>query len=242
MNPAVDIVIPLSAESVFGDFELRMALRSIDLYGRNVGRIHLVCETRPEWCRNICHLLHGDPHRCNKDANLFAKLLFACRSPEVSERFLFWSDDQLALRAFDAARLPPVANNRAARHFSDRNRWQRRMLHTFAYLRGRGLTPDWNWDSHVPQPIDKQRFLRLIAPVDYAALPGFCINTLYFGLAGVKPLVMQSQVKLTCENDCAVAGLPADKLYLGYNDRALRNGLKPLLEERFPLPSRYERS
>ena len=97
-----------------------------------------------------------------------------------------------------------------------------------------------NWDSHVPQPMEKKRFLELIAPVDYISEPGFCINTLYFGLAGAKPFLPQERVKITLEADRPVRSLEAGKLYLGYNDNALRNGLMELVEQYFPTPCCYE--
>lgn len=241
MQTDIDIVIPLSAESRFDNLELRMALRSIASCARRVGRVYVVCETLPEWCRRVVHLKHGDKHRSNKDANLFAKLLYACRRPELSERFLFWSDDQLALREFDAAATLPVFNRRGPDAFTGTGRWHRRMRNTFAFLGANGIRPGHNWDSHVPQPIRKKRFLELVAPLDYITEPGFCINTLYFGLMRTSPVLPQSLVKLTCESTREVKSLAVPKLYLGYNDHALEHGLIPLLKARFPMPCRYEK-
>ena len=51
----------------------------------------------------------------------------------------------------------------------------------------------------------------------------------------------QSMVKSTCEQPLKLNHLPADKLFLGYNDAALQGGLKPLLEAYFPTPCSYEK-
>ena len=236
----IDIVIPLSRESVCGDFELRMALRSIARYVRNVGSIWLVAEELPGWCRDLRHLRHGDPYRANKDANLFAKILRACREPELTEKFLFWSDDQVILRPMPPEGIPPVYNRRGPEAFRGKGRWHERMRNTFDFLAARGIRPAWNWDSHVPQMFEKKLFPGLAAAVDYAAPPGFCINTLYFGLRRFPAVLPQELVKMTCESDRPVTALDTRKLFLGYNDNALRNGLAELLEKFFPAPCRYE--
>ncbi len=236
----IDIVIPLSAESRHDNIELRMALRSIARCGRGIGQVYIVTDALPGWCRNVRLLRRGDPHRHNKDANLIEKLLAACRLERLRRHFLFWSDDQVALRLFDAAGLVPIYNNRAPEHFAEARYWQKRMLHTFDYLEHRGFKLRWNWDSHVPQPMDKIRFRQLLEPIDFATLPGYCVNTLYFGLAAIRPLVAQSQVKATFESSEPVVELPKNKLFLGYNDAAFESGLMTLLERRFPEKCSYE--
>jgi len=236
----IDIVIPLSRESVRGNFELRMALRSIARYVSNVGTVWLVAEEQPAWCRKLRFVRQGDPYRANKDANLFAKILRVCREPLLAEKFLFWSDDQVILRPLPPAGILPVYNRRGPAAFRGSGRWHERMRNTFAFLAARDIRIEWNWDSHVPQMFDKKLFPELIEPVDYAALPGFCINTLYFGLRRFPAVLPQELVKITCESDRPVTALTAGKLFLGYNDNALRNGLAEVLEKIFPAPCRYE--
>lgn len=240
MAQKYDIVIPLSQESLWGDLELRMALRSIARYVPQTGEVWIVTEELPGWCRRVRHLRHGDRYRANKDANLFAKVLRACREKELSEKFLFWSDDQVVLHHLPPEGIPPVYNRRGPEAFRGKGRWHERMRHTFDFLAGRGTRLDWNWDSHVPQRFDKKLFAELIAPLDYVSPPGFCINTLYFGLLRFPPLVPQEPVKMTCESDRPVTALDTRKLFLGYNDNALRNGLAELLKQKFPAPCRYE--
>lgn len=241
MNKKIDIVIPLNNESPMNDLELRMALRSIETYGVNTGEVYIVTDDLPAWLCNVHHLAVGDKHRRNKDANLIDKLLAACQVEELSQRFIFWSDDQLALRKFDAAILMPVYNPRGPAAFRRHCRWYDRMLNTFNYLHSRGRKLDWNWDSHLPQLLDKKRFYELISPIDYGRLPGYCVNTLYFGLINVLPLIEQNLIKASWETSEKMGKLPEDKLFLGYNDEAMKSDLPQLLQERFPDRSRYER-
>ena len=241
MRPNFDIVIPLSRESRRDDFELRMALRSIARHVDFPGpTVWVIAEELPRWCRNLRHIRHGDPYRANKDANLIAKILRACREPELAGKFLFWSDDQVVLRHFPPCGIPPVYNRRGPAAFRGSGRWHERMRHTFAFLAGRGIRLEWNWDSHVPQMFDKKLFPELIAPLDYTALPGFCVNTLYFGLRRFPAVLPQNLVKMTCESDRPVSALDTRKLFLGYNDDALYSGLAEVLEQTFPTPCRYE--
>ena len=235
-----DIVIPLSNESLFEHWELRIALRSIERYAEKCGNIYVVSDNPPSWLRNVKTVNFPDRHRHNKDANIIDKLLAVTAMEELSEKFLFWSDDQTALQKFRCSALYPVHNPRNQMAFHGKKVWHRRMLKTFEYLDQQGCKLNWNWDSHTPQPMNKALFKRLMGSVNYVPEPGFCINTLYFGLQNTKPLLPQHLIKVTIEQAHKLKTLPENKLFIGYNDRGLQGNLKQLLQERFPLPSRFE--
>ncbi|MBE6366330.1 MAG: hypothetical protein E7052_00255 [Lentisphaerae bacterium] len=239
-SSTVDIVIPLGSTSKYANFELRMALRSIHKYGRHCRNIYLVGSDIPTWVRNCRIIEYPDHHRHNKDANLIDKLLAAAQLPDLSRKFIFWSDDQVALHRFSAVALQPAYNRRSAAAFDRQRIWHRRMKNTLEYLQKHGCSIKYNWDSHLPQIMDKELFCRIMSQVNYTAEPGFCINTLYFGLLNTPPVVEQSQIKKTIERGEFLTALPGDKLFLGYNDSALQGNLAGLLLEHFPHASVFE--
>ena len=240
-NNRTDIVIPLGRGSRYGNFELRMALRSIARYAMNLGNVYIVSDALPAWLNNVKTLNVPDRHLHNKDANIIDKLLAAAQLPELSGKFLFWSDDQLALQRFDAAALPVSCNPRQYNDFSSDRIWHRRMRNTFEYLHKLGIKLQCNFDSHIPMPIQKELFIRAMQQTDYTVEPGFCINTLYCGLTGQKSFIEQKHLKYTAETTEKLGKLPEDKLFIGYNDNAMQGDLPILLQERFQQKCKYEK-
>ena len=240
-NEKIDIVIPLSSESFSNDQELRLALRSIARFAAGAGKVWIIGNTAPPWLQNVRILPVPDRHRRNKDANIIDKLLAAVSEKDLSRRFIFWSDDQIALHRFMVKDLVPVYNRRNRDDFQSDRIWHCRMRNTFDFLQKQGVYLNWNWDSHVPQIMRKNLFKKLMQYLDYRTEPGYCINTLYFGLQQTPPELEQSRIKTTCESTQYYAALPSARLFLGYNDAACRGNILQLLEEYLPARSIYEK-
>lgn len=239
---SIDVVIPLSNESQFDNLELRLALRSIEQNVQNLGKIHLVTLFEPNWIQNVNIIPVADTYTDNKDANLFVKILKACQDDKVSEQFFFWSDDQIVLHPIDYATLPISFNCRSEQDFNGNNRWSRRMINTFKYLRSKEIYLKHNYDSHVPQIFDKFSFYHLIRNTPFNVLPGFCINTLYFGLLhSDKPEEDLRQHKASYESRVPVTALDLDKKFIGYNESGFLFGVKELLSQLFSRPSSFEK-
>ena len=239
-NCKVDIVIPLSCESCSSNLELRMALRSIERYAGNHGNIYIVSDQPPNWLQNTVILPVSDKHKHNKDANIIDKILAAARLESLTGKFIFWSDDQLALKPFNTCDMLPAYNNRSREKFRGENVWHRRMRRTFDFLSAHGRYPAWNWDSHLPQIMDKEHFKNIMENIDYAAEPGYCVNTLYFGWLNTPPQLPQQAVKATVEQELFLPELPQRKIFLGYNDAACRGNLPRLLKKHFSVRSKFE--
>lgn len=239
----IDIVIPLGSGSSFDNDELRIALRSIERNVPNAGKIFVVSDNAPKWLRNVEILNVSDFFTNNKDANLFNKVLTAALNPRLSQNFILWSDDQVALKPIDGSRLR-VWNNRGSGSFrDDKRRWHRRMTATFERLKSIGKTLDYNWDSHTPHLQNKDDVIRVLSAVDYATTPGFCLDTLLLGSVGAPKGSEQSGVKLTAESETPPDGWKlenSDKWFVGYNDAAFQTGLREELFRQFPQPSRWE--
>ena len=237
---AVDIVIPLGSGSRYNNFELRMALRSISRYAMNIRHIYIVSAALPGWLCNVKTLNIADCCKHNKDANIINKVQAAAALPELSEKFIFWSDDQLALHQFDAANLPVSCNLRKYEHFNSEKIWHRRMRNTFEFLQKNNIKLDCNFDSHLPMPMYKKQFCKIMQKVNYHRQPGYCINTLYCGMSGIKGGIPQNQIKYTAETAINLKELPKDKLFIGYNDEAMKSNLPELLQEHFREKCKYE--
>ena len=135
----------------------------------------------------------------------------------------------------------PVYNNRGIDCFSDpKSKWAARMHNTLMTVKAYGGDVSCNWDSHVPQPIDKNKFSHIMRGLDFVKLPGLCINTAYFGVKGETPRCHQESVKRTYENDLCTS-YELDKIFVGYNDAGYNSGLREALFKRFDAPCKYEK-
>ena len=234
-----DIVIPLSSESVFDNLELRFALRSSEKYVQNIGDIYIITDSPPHWIKNAKIIYCKDNHSENKDANLIDKLALAASMDEVSEQFIFLSDDQAFLAPFDCENSKVVYNKRGMSFFANQNnKWRKRMFATFEFLKKRGITLEYNFDSHTPKVYNKKDFL-LLEGIDYVTPPGFCINTLLGGLLGLVGEVDQVEVKAHAEKLGQEPNFDG-KLFAGYNDTGFYY-MKKELEKIFYYKSKYEK-
>jgi len=241
----IDVVIPLSAGSKHGDAELRYCLRSIAKHFEGLGRVWIVGH-RPTWLRGIQHIPAGDSH-ISKDVNIIRKIEAACRAG-VSRQFVRISDDQILLRPLAFSQLGPytwgdLRGRPIGNPQEESRRWYRRLRRTSGWLAERGL-PTFQCDTHVPIPMDRDRFLELADRTRDAweLRDGMCVNTWYCNQAGRKPQPMQNR-KATIE-----AALPAEEIrrrvagrwFLGYNDAGFTPDLRALLDELFPEKCRFE--
>ena len=246
MSNIVDVVIPLSVESRVDNLQLRIALRSIHKYAKNLGNIFIYTKADLPWIQNVNIIPFEDSVKNNKDANLFNKVLAAANNPDVRENFMFWSDDQVLTKELDLSVAPVVFNNRRYEWFAKEdpnNKWQNRMKHTLEYIKEkRGVDLPYNYDAHTPMPYKKSKVKEIFPQLDYNTLPGLCINTAYYGMQDVAP-VSQIYVKHTFEGGQQPIGIPAQMLtYIGYDDACWMTGLAMFLLGYFYQPCPYEKA
>lgn len=160
----------------------------------------------------------GDPIKDNKDANLINKVIAAAKNDDTAENFMFWSDDQLLTNELDLDNAPVVYNARQIPHFANpNNKWYFRMRHTMQYIKNNtGRDLPFNYDAHTPQPYTKSAALDILQSVPYMEQPGFCINTIYYGMRLVPPGALQDTIKVTFEKGNVI--IPNKLLtYAGYD-------------------------
>ena len=241
----MDMIIPLSKESTHDNLELKMLLRSVEKNCSNVETIYIATMYPPHWLNKEAVVIEPiedtEPH--NKDANLHKKILGVIERHNVG-KFVFSADDNAFLQKCDLEHLPMVHNRRGISRLNQGNRWERRVIHTLQFGLERGIKLDCNFEAHCPMEFDGQKVLKGMKGVDYCAQPGLTICTCWKIVSndcddiGVE----QTTIKVTMENGASVIfnSLTDGKLFLGYNDNALNEGLGDKLLNLFPNKSRYE--
>jgi len=191
VSEPIDVVIPYRLEN--DGQELRYAIRSIQRFFTPLGRIWVVGD-RPSWLQpdgdRLIHLNIGPICRI-ADVDIWHKLMVACLHPrpQLTERFVFWSDDQMALRPIGWKQLGPY-------HFGDLaelspwptggpyHDWWQRMRHTMEFLRRSGKTT-LHGDTHCPLPMERDGVVRLLQSVPWKQAPGLCVGTLWLNWTGL---------------------------------------------------------
>ena len=242
----VDVVYPLSAESLWDDNELRYSIRSLEKHFKNLGKIYIIGHL-PDFIKpddyNIIHIPFPDSYTENKDANLIAKLLRACQEESLTDEFLFMSDDQYILQDVYAENMVPFYSVKLAeRRYRTNNKWERRLQRTYQALKARGKE-GYEYDTHAPVIMQKELFKEVMLTYDWGATPGYCINSLYFSHTRdehVQRDVQVVRVTHTKEDRPALVERIADACYLNHNDVALKGPIKEIIEEEYPEPSPFE--
>jgi len=241
MRP-VDVVIPLGRGSRWDDNELRFCLRALDRNFLDLGNVWIVGE-KPDWCVGVRYVRVPDFFSSNKDANLITKVMTACYQREMSPDFIRSSDDELLLRPMHFDAMRPYHHGEISRPHG--NRWHRRLERTGRWLRRQGLTA-YNYDSHLPVPMQRDRFLEIFGRASYKKRPGLTIDSTYFNCCGLDqhiPLPRRFRVRLDrrVEDTVRLHRILGRACYLNLTDRAVGPALEQALCAMFPKPSRFEK-
>lgn len=244
----IDVVIPLGRGSRHGDAELRYCLRSIAKHLDGLGRVWIVGE-RPHWLvvdgENLIHL--PVPDVCPiADVAMFHKIGAACIEtpgrPRLADRFVHFCDDVLLLRPVGWPQLGPYHKGDLVDRTDWPAGWWQRVRHTRDYLAARSKTT-LNGDGHLPVPMLRDEFLRVLRETDWRKPPGLCVGPLYLNWTGARMRPLGE--RYASIND----PLPAQEIrrrvagrwFLCHGPRGFTPELRGLLDELFPEPCRWER-
>ena len=240
MKNKIDVIIPLSMQSFCDNDELRILLRSLELFAEDLGRIIICCPFYPNGFQNIQYLQIDDPITDNKDANIINKVYTALKQMDIKDDFIFASDDCCLLKKIQLAKIPPIYNCRKKQDFIyTNNRWEKRLYNTFIYLEKKGIILNCNYQSHTPQRFNGELLINALES-DFYTEHQLTINTLFYGLLGITDGELQQNWKLTYEQIEHLKHPLQNKVFVGYNDTCFLNGLRERLFELFPNKSKYE--
>lgn len=244
-----DIIIPIGTGSQIDNEELRMLLRSIETNLKDYGRIYIVTHTPPAWLNQneVTVVDVPDKYAQNKDANLHLKTLTTIEKYGI-DKFIWCADDNLFMQPVTACELPTLYNRKNRQEFYKAgSKWQKRVCNTFEWADKRGVHLDFQYEVHAPQLFDGRKLLKGMKDVDYVSLPGLTIYTAWRVVTDTwQNALPQSEWKLTLEQE----DIPSierrkdedyqSRLFLGYNDTAVKGGLIARLRAIFPNRSKYE--
>jgi hypothetical protein len=155
----MDVVIPLAkGGSYWQDNELRYCLRSLEKHFLDLGKVFIVGH-KPRWIKNISHIAIGDMYPDNKGASIINKLTNMCINRNVSDDFLFVSDDQYVLFPTRAKDIHTyyTYDMRGETLRKGNRMWMQCLRNARKSLLADGL-PCYNYEPHTPLIINKDRY------------------------------------------------------------------------------------
>jgi len=244
MDKTIDIVYKLGSGSKSDDRELRYSLRSLSNF-KELGKVFVV-GFKPRWLQGVIHIPALDLHPANKDCNLINKLILACHHPELSERFLNMSDDQVFLKELDLSSfLVPFYDSEVVKQLQAErlSRWKRRVKNTLEALILQNL-PSYCYEAHIPTLINKFDYSHTVGKFNYSDVPGMCGNTLYYNFLRVNGREFDKSYILKLEEAQTsiekLESLCNQKTHLSYSEAATNEQLFDFLQKKFPNQSKYE--
>lgn len=243
---AMDVVWKLGIGGGADNWELRMSMRSFERnYAADAN--YWIIGYIPGWVdrTKVQCLPWPDPYQKCKDANLIQKALRLAMDPDVSDPFVFCSDDYFVLRPIQAhgfklwhcGEIPEELPEGATK-------WLRRLHETGSRLRAAGY-PALNFDVHVPLPMRKA-WIRETLRFDFGARPGMCVySTIINCSRDPGTLIERNRVRgWLCEADIpdgVVDRRLTKSQFACLTDRSLGHKyLVSKIEELFPDPAPWE--
>ena len=246
----MDILYIVGTGSKWNNYELKYSLRSIEKYGKNVGRVFIVGE-KPEFLNaEITHIPCKDRYSpLQKHNNIHQKIAVAMGTGLLQEHFLISSDDHFYCKLTDFDTYPvyyreEVIPTQAPEGVKPNSYWYS-LFETREFLKSKGL-PIYQTNPHANTHIDQKLWMDNIRTIIEASdlRHGGEINCIMGNLMianGVKPQHIQ---------DCKIYRFAdrrefdekiKDVHVFSMADTALESGISKILQEMYPDKSRFEK-
>lgn len=245
----MDILYVLGRGSKWDNNELRYSLRSIEKYGKNVGKIYVVGYDPGFLSDKVTFIPHNDKYR-RKHHNILDAICYAVKVSDIGEEFLLSSDDHFYVKETDFDNYPyfckgtlPDKLNMLAKN----KIYRASLCTTRRVLEKNGLTYYtfcWHGNTHFTREGIKKakKLIETSFNTKYGCEPTCLIlNTIYsydkFPIVNRKDL----KVKDNIENKEGLIRAIGDREVFSIYDKSIEHGVREYLEELFPEKSIYEK-
>lgn len=237
----MDIVIPVTRNSKNNYLELKYALRSAEKHLKYFDNVWIV-GTKIYSLKDLKYIpLLDDKLSKFKERNIFRKIMAACNHPEVSDNFIFMNDDHFITNDFSV--LPYFHKGELAdtmaKNLGD---YRKSVNHSRKYLLEKGR-PTLDYDTHFPIVYNKKKFIDTFVckDINFDRPFGYVIKSLYCNMNGIEGEFggdCKIQRKMNYEElKAKIHG----KSFFSTADGSINEDMVRLLDDLYPMPSRFER-
>lgn len=237
-----DVVYVLGDGSKYKNLEIKISITSMLKFCSHwINEIYVVGENSGIKNPKVHHIYAPDVSRSNKDANIIYKLNVAMqRIPDLTDNFLFCSDDILVTRKSDWEDFMPrqvfeyrqdEGFRRQLKEDSKNNPWDVLLIGTMDRFIG-NREHIYFYEPHIFAPINKKYFKKMCSEIDYLHSKNVIIMSLWFNWLGLKnPPKKFDHMQVFSQSATKIQKL---ERHLTYNDKAFgvkefRDGLIELV-------------
>lgn len=256
-------VLYIVRHSKVDDLELRYSLRSLEQHGTFVRKVWIFGD-RPEFLTSDTAVVEHVPHEYlawiggfqTPVTNTFLMCFLSSLIPQLEHEYLWFCDDYVLLDEFSEsdARRDRYIEDLAQCKTRGKGLWKEALWRTYDLLRRLGY-PGYNFENHVPQYFTRTRVLE-----SYRDLRDYVTQDRFYGLLASTAILNHAYkqerfelVRISEENlkvGFYLKSWPIDEIrkrcvgkkYLNFDDAGFNADMQRFLAERFPRPSRFERS
>ncbi len=223
------IVIPYKPD-IHDGLELLYALRSIEKNLTGFTNL-IIIGNAPDWFNGVC--FRAEDFAGRKQYTIYAKLNILQYYAVVTDNFLMWNDDHFLLQPLQVSDIKYWHNGLLADelHRGLSARYREAVNNTLKFQSG------LNFDIHTPIIYNKAQFRKLFSNKTEEV----CIKSYY-----CNALKIEGEKMDDCKIDQllskeAIKERIKDRLFFSTGSNGFREPMKELLQEMFPVPSRWEK-
>ena len=231
--------------SKWNNNELRYSLRSIDRYGKNIGRVFIATEKLPSFINPeaVVHFAIRDLGQI-KHINIMNKVESVMRYSDIADDFLLSSDDHFYIKPTDFDNYPLYHKGEIQERQSTEEYWKS-MRDTKEFLVNHGLTT-YSTNPHCNTHFNRPLYMANIKLMDDGKklMYGAEVNSLMGNLMiaqGVEPVLLDDIKIKKFKSRQELLEKIGDAHCFSIYDAALNCGIKEYLRELFPNKSRWEK-
>ena len=243
----MDILYIIGTGSKWSNNELRFSLRSVEKFGKNVGRV-FVCGANPGFLSDEVIFIPCDDPTDMPHKNIMHKIQHVLDTTDIGDEFILASDDHFYVKPTDFGKMTVWRYEWRGECIWDYvikdERYYRSMVETRQLLKEAGL-PIYLTNPHCGKPMSRSVWQKTAAlRVAAMNLPHGgevnCIIGNQMIADGVKPTLYRDVKIKHFDNIKDLEQQIGDSHCFSIFDSAIRCGLEQYLLRLFPEPCRYE--
>lgn len=236
----IDIVYLYTAGSDIT--ELKYSLRSLEKHLTGFRNLYIVGDD-PGFIKDAIIIKHPNPHKGNRARNIYERILRACQEEGLTDYFLYNSDDIFLLKSFDAKTFPYYYCSTLPETFQKMgkdNSYRLYVESTLKALQQKEL-PVINFNGHSPIVYHKSLYPDIMSQYNWEAPKGYVSKSVYCNTLKIPGEFLKDIKIFTPKTKTAIIRKIEKSPMFSTDDDGMNERMKELLQELFPVASRWEK-